>query len=101
MAGGIILLVIVGLALAAPWVAPHDPYAQDLSRRMIPPVWQAKGNWDHLLGTDKLGRDYLSAPALWRPHLLVDRRRDRAHFRHHRHPVGVCAGYSAAGWMRC
>lgn len=60
MAGSIILLVIVGLALAAPLVAPHDPYAQDLSRRMIPPVWQAKGNWDYLLGTDKLGRDYLS-----------------------------------------
>ncbi len=60
MAGSIILLVIVGLALAAPLVAPHDPYAQDLSRRMIPPVWQAKGNWDFLLGTDKLGRDYLS-----------------------------------------
>lgn len=60
VAGGAILLIIVGLALAAPLVAPHDPYAQDLSRRMIPPVWQAKGNWDFLFGTDKLGRDYLS-----------------------------------------
>ncbi|WP_341990715.1 ABC transporter permease [Azorhizobium sp. AG788] len=58
--GSVILLVIVGLALAAPLVAPHDPYAQDLSRRMIPPIWNAKGNWDFLLGTDKLGRDYLS-----------------------------------------
>ncbi len=28
--------------------------------QQIPPVWQAKGTWDHVLGTDKLGRDYLS-----------------------------------------
>ncbi len=47
-------------ALAAPLIAPHDPYAQDVSRRLIPPIWQAKGTWDHVLGTDKLGRDYLS-----------------------------------------
>ncbi|MGH1570620.1 ABC transporter permease [Methylobacterium sp. P31] len=52
--------LIVLAALAAPLIAPHDPYAQDVSRRLIPPVWQAKGSWDHVLGTDKLGRDYLS-----------------------------------------
>jgi peptide/nickel transport system permease protein len=52
--------LIVLAALAAPLIAPHGPYAQDVSRRLIPPVWQAKGSWDHVLGTDKLGRDYLS-----------------------------------------
>ncbi|KMO37632.1 peptide ABC transporter permease [Methylobacterium tarhaniae] len=51
---------IVLVALAAPLIAPHDPYAQDVSRRLIPPVWHAKGSVEHLLGTDKLGRDYLS-----------------------------------------
>lgn len=60
LVGGGILFIIVAMALAAPLIAPHDPYAQDLSRRMIPPVWQAKGNWEYILGTDKLGRDYLS-----------------------------------------
>jgi peptide/nickel transport system permease protein len=60
MAGAIVVAVIIAMALAAPLVAPHDPYAQDLTRRMIPPVWYDKGNWDYLLGTDKLGRDYLS-----------------------------------------
>jgi peptide/nickel transport system permease protein len=60
MIGGVILLTIVVLALAAPLIAPHDPYAQDLARRMRPPVWNAKGTWDNMLGTDKLGRDYLS-----------------------------------------
>jgi peptide/nickel transport system permease protein len=58
--GAIILLVIAIAALLAPWIAPHDPYEQDVTRRMIPPVWYAKGNWDFILGTDKLGRDYLS-----------------------------------------
>ena len=61
MTGATILAVLVFAALAAPLIAPHDPYAQDVSRRLIPPIWQAKGNWDHLLGTDKLGRDYLAA----------------------------------------
>ncbi|MCJ2134452.1 ABC transporter permease [Methylobacterium sp. J-026] len=58
--GAGILGLIVLASLAAPLIAPHDPYAQDVSRRLIPPIWQAKGSWDHILGTDKLGRDYLS-----------------------------------------
>lgn len=48
------------LTILAPVLAPHDPYAQDLGRRLIPPVWQEKGTWEHPLGTDNLGRDYLS-----------------------------------------
>ncbi|WP_227439475.1 ABC transporter permease [Methylobacterium sp. W2] len=60
MIGAVILGGIVLAALAAPLIAPHDPYAQDVSRRLIPPIWNAKGTWDHVLGTDKLGRDYLS-----------------------------------------
>ena len=48
------------LAIAAPWISPHDPYAQDLVNRTVPPVWDALGSWAHPLGTDPLGRDYLS-----------------------------------------
>ncbi|MDO9563979.1 MAG: ABC transporter permease [Bradyrhizobium sp.] len=55
-----LLTFIVLVALLAPLIAPHDPYAQDLSRRMIPPIWYEKGNWVHPFGTDNLGRDYLS-----------------------------------------
>ncbi|MFT8212016.1 MAG: ABC transporter permease [Symbiopectobacterium sp.] len=58
--GVVILGIVVVLALLAPWISPHDPYAQDVSRRLIPPVWYEKGSWEHILGTDKLGRDYLS-----------------------------------------
>jgi len=58
--GSFILGMIVVLAILAPWLAPHDPYLQNISQRMIPPVWHEKGTWEHILGTDKLGRDYLS-----------------------------------------
>lgn len=58
--GASILAVIVVLALLAPLLAPHDPYAQNLALRNVPPVWSPKGSWTHPLGTDQLGRDYLS-----------------------------------------
>ncbi|MBX9445983.1 ABC transporter permease [Dickeya chrysanthemi] len=58
--GLVILVAIVALAILAPLISLHDPYAQDVSRRLIPPVWHDKGSWAHLLGTDKLGRDYFS-----------------------------------------
>lgn len=56
--GALVLAIIVIASLAAPLVTSADPYAQDISRRLIPPIWQAKGSWEHWLGTDKLGRDY-------------------------------------------
>jgi peptide/nickel transport system permease protein len=55
-----ILAVIVVLALLAPLIAPHDPYVQNLALRNVPPFWYQKGSWLHPLGTDQLGRDYLS-----------------------------------------
>jgi len=53
---GIVLLI----ALAPSLFAPHDPYEQNLPERLRPPVWLAGGHWDHLLGTDAVGRDVLS-----------------------------------------
>ncbi len=58
--GAGVILVIAALALLAPLLAPHDPYAQNLISRLQPPVWMDRGAWDHPLGTDQLGRDYLS-----------------------------------------
>ena len=51
---------IVLIALGAGVLAPHDPFAQDLMQRMVPPRWMVGGTSAHLLGTDQLGRDYLS-----------------------------------------
>jgi peptide/nickel transport system permease protein len=47
--------VLVAVALLAPRIAPHDPFAQDLARRLLPP-----GTPGNLLGTDDFGRDILS-----------------------------------------
>jgi ABC-type dipeptide/oligopeptide/nickel transport system permease subunit len=60
LVGSLILLVVVSAALAAPWVAPHDPAKQSLLRRFTPPVWQTGGNPTYPLGTDQVGRDVLS-----------------------------------------
>jgi peptide/nickel transport system permease protein len=56
--------VIVGLAafaaLFAPLLVPHDPFAQDLGKRLLVPFWMDGTDPQHLLGTDQLGRDYLA-----------------------------------------
>jgi peptide/nickel transport system permease protein len=62
MLGGFALLAIVLAALLAGVISPHDPYDQQLARKLIPPIWHdtPKVTWEHPLGTDQLGRDYLS-----------------------------------------
>ncbi len=60
MFGAIVLAVIILMALFAPLLAPHDPYGQSLSTRLINPIWHADGSWRHVLGSDSMGRDYLS-----------------------------------------
>lgn len=49
-----LILIIVIIALFAPFLAPHDPDAQDLSSSMQP------SSADHWFGTDKQGRDIFS-----------------------------------------
>lgn len=58
--GAGIILTLLLIALLAPWLAPHDPYVQSLTHRLLPPVWSEGGSWTYLLGTDQVGRDYLS-----------------------------------------
>ncbi|WP_460451169.1 ABC transporter permease [Alsobacter sp. SYSU BS001988] len=60
LVGAGLLALIALAAVFAPLLAPHDPYLQNLAQRTIPPVWYPKGSWLHPLGTDQLGRDYLS-----------------------------------------
>jgi peptide/nickel transport system permease protein len=48
------------VAIFAPFLAPHDPYDQNLSARLLDPVWGPKGSWEHIFGTDAFGRDVLS-----------------------------------------
>jgi len=50
-----IIVALVVVAAFAPWIAPHDPFAQDLTARLTPP-----GEGGYLLGADELGRDIYS-----------------------------------------
>ncbi|KEZ75715.1 ABC transporter permease [Salinisphaera hydrothermalis] len=59
MIGGVLLAAIVLIAVFGPMLMHISPYAQDLTARLMPPVW-AGGSWDHVFGTDHLGRDYLA-----------------------------------------
>lgn len=58
--GAFIVGFTLFLAIFAPLLVTHDPFAQDLSRRLIPPFWMEGGGWTHPFGTDQLGRDYLA-----------------------------------------
>jgi peptide/nickel transport system permease protein len=58
--GGIIVGSVLLLAIFAPVLAPHDPFAQNLMARLTPPQWMHGGSAVHPFGTDQLGRDYLS-----------------------------------------
>jgi peptide/nickel transport system permease protein len=57
---GMILLVIVGAAVCAPWVAPHDPLETNIMLRLRPPAWMSGSVAAYPLGTDQVGRDILS-----------------------------------------
>ena len=58
--GSVIVFAVIAIALLAPLLAPHDPYEQDLMKRLLPPFWDSRGSWENIFGTDHLGRDYLS-----------------------------------------
>lgn len=62
MIGAAVIAVIFFIAVFAPVISPGDPYDQVLSRKLIPPIWHdhPKATWEHPLGTDHLGRDYLT-----------------------------------------
>lgn len=63
MLAALVTLVMVGAALAAPWVAPHSPFdlaTVSLLDSLLPPSWEDGGDPRFLLGTDDQGRDVFS-----------------------------------------
>lgn len=59
-----IVLVLIGGALLAPFIAPSNPYdltSFDLMDSLIPPAWTPDGETRFMFGTDDQGRDLLSA----------------------------------------
>jgi peptide/nickel transport system permease protein len=56
----VIIAAMVFVAVFAPLLTPHSPTEQDLTNKLMPPVWQQEGNSKYLLGTDLFGRDLLT-----------------------------------------
>ena len=55
LGAAIVVLVLIGMALFGPWLAPVDPYQASMLKRLKP-----IGTPGFPLGTDELGRDMLS-----------------------------------------
>ncbi|MDY7574983.1 ABC transporter permease [Actimicrobium sp. CCI2.3] len=55
MISAFVLMLIIGAALFAPWLAPADPFKASMLRRLL-----EVGSPGHWLGTDELGRDMLT-----------------------------------------
>jgi peptide/nickel transport system permease protein len=60
LAAGLFIGLLVVVALAAPWLAPHNPERGSLRARLAAPTMEAPDGRAHPLGTDHLGRDVLS-----------------------------------------
>jgi peptide/nickel transport system permease protein len=71
-AGGVFVLALAVVAVAAPWISPQDPIRQSLRGRLAAPTLEGADGRAHVLGTDHLGRDVLSR-VIWgaRVSLLV------------------------------
>lgn len=60
LAGLIIVLLVILLAIFAPAISPHDPAKVNSANILKPPFWMEGGSLEFILGTDNLGRDVLS-----------------------------------------
>jgi peptide/nickel transport system permease protein len=54
VAGMVVIAALLVVAAFAPWIASHDPFAQNLGERLQPP------SAEHWFGTDQIGRDLFS-----------------------------------------
>ncbi|MDM0014026.1 ABC transporter permease subunit [Variovorax sp. J22P168] len=60
VAGLAVIVLLLAVALFAPWIAPYPPNLTDSTAFLRPPAWEQGGSRAHLLGTDAIGRDILS-----------------------------------------
>ncbi len=58
--GSLIVVFACCVAIFASFIAPHNPYEGEITKRLMPPFWIEGGTKDHILGTDQVGRDLLT-----------------------------------------
>ena len=58
--GLFLFLLITFIGVFLPFFVNLSPYEQDISNRLMPPVWSDGGSWEYIFGTDGNGRDYLA-----------------------------------------
>ncbi len=58
LVGGVMVILLITIALIAPWISPYNPVEQDMKVQHAPP------SWAHPFGADSYGRDQLSR-VLW------------------------------------
>ena len=56
----VILLTFFFIGVFGQWIVPHPPNKSSFANSLLPPYGFEGGSSEHLLGTDQLGRDYLS-----------------------------------------
>lgn len=66
IAGAVVILLFIFMAIFAPLLAPHNPLELNSGKGFLPPMWVERsatgkaGDPSFVLGTDNLGRDILS-----------------------------------------
>ncbi len=68
IAGMIVVVLFVFVAIFAPWISPHNPLEVNSGKSFLPPPWAPswmnstgiQGDPNFFLGTDQIGRDVLS-----------------------------------------
>ena len=60
MLGMFFITALCITAVLCPWIAPNDPYEQDIMNMLKPPFWMDGGGMDYPLGTDQVGRCLLT-----------------------------------------
>ena len=58
--GLFLLLLLAFIGIFVPFFVNISPYDQDITNRLLPPVWSEGGSWKYVFGTDGNGRDYLA-----------------------------------------
>ena len=56
----VVLVMLAGMAIFAPVIETQPPLKNNIRERLIPPFWSSEGSFDHVLGTDNIGRDMWS-----------------------------------------